>query len=163
MLWWVCYKKCFSKVGFWNKIFFSSPLHIEHLKLYVLLLSPRWYFPFFVFIDQKSTRFCINSHISAAISYPIPNPLKSETDLFENRPPKKHRRGFRRIDSRGGAYKKFGVGFQGVGKGHRSLVNDHLVFEINMYSVLVSSRNYETCDPSLILGRHWLFHFFTMM
>ena len=83
MLWWVCYKKCFSKVGFWNKIFFSSPLHIEHLKLYVLLLSPRWYFPFFVFIDQKSTRFCINSHISAAISYPIPNPLKSETDLLK--------------------------------------------------------------------------------
>ena len=88
MLWWVCYKKCFSKVGFWNKFFFSSPLHIEHFKLYVLLLSPRWYFPFFVFIDQKSTRFCINSHISAVISYPIPNPLKSETDLFENRPPK---------------------------------------------------------------------------
>ena len=104
MLWWVCYKKCFSKVGFWNKIFFSSPLHIEHLKLYVLLLSPRWYFPFFVFIDQKSTRFCINSHISAAISYPIPNPLKSETELFENRPPKKHRRGFRRKDLRGDGY-----------------------------------------------------------
>jgi hypothetical protein len=40
----------------------------------VVLISPGLYFPFFVLIDSKSTRFWINSYISAAISSRFPTP-----------------------------------------------------------------------------------------